>query len=230
MINGFTNVSPIDTNDTVVDNDRTNNNRIDSELGPNCDENRNDEFSVSKYAKTNNLSIVIYRFKFTEEFMGNLYNFSKIHQYDDRITFKEAWIVWTDENDIMIDEEIRRLTNLGYNGDVLDKMFKSARYYFRKKSTEKKEPIQRRQYISVNKELLDAMDIHIEENIADKNYQPKTGFTTFCNDNAKILKETIAKVFEQGIKDPKLIEDKIKKTYKNRYFNFIILQKQVKTG
>ena len=84
---------------------------------------------------------------------------------------------------------------MGYEGDVLDKMFKSARYYFRKKSTEKKEPKQRRQYISVNRELLDAIDIHIEENIYDTNYQPKTGFIEFCKNNEKLLNENYVYLF-----------------------------------
>ena len=76
----------------------------------------------------------IYRYKFTEDFMNELFNFSKIHQYDDRKDFKEAWELWlVDNEEIVIDEEIR-LINLGYVGDVRDKMFKSARYYFRKKN------------------------------------------------------------------------------------------------
>jgi len=110
-------------------------------------------------------NIQIFRFKFTSEFMVELFEFSKVHQYDERKDFKEAWIQWVQENKNIIDSEIDRLTNLGYDGDILDKMFKSARYYFRKKSTEKHEPKKRRQYIGVNKDLLDAMDIHIEENI-----------------------------------------------------------------
>jgi len=40
----------------------------------------------------------------------------------------------------------------------------------------------------------------------------------FCKANEMILKESISKIFEQGIKDSELIENKIKKTYKNRYF------------
>jgi len=164
------------------------------------------------------LPFIIYRYKFTEEFMEELYKFSKIHQYDDRKDFKEAWKNWTEDNNEIIDVEMRRLLNLGYEGDVLNKMFKSARYYFRKKSEEKKEAKQRRQYISVNKELLDAIDNHIEKKIFDADYQPKTGFIQFCKDNENILKESIVKIFEQGIKDSQLIEDKIKKTYKNRYF------------
>jgi hypothetical protein len=176
-----------------------------------------------------NLPILIYRFKFTEEFMTELYNFSKIHQYDDRKDFKDAWNVWIIENEYIVNDEMRRLTNLGYEGDILNKMFKSARYYFRKKSSEKKKPIQRRQYISVNKELLDAMDNHIENKIYELDYQPKTGFIGFCKDNEKVLKETIMLIFEQGIKDSHVIEDKIKKTYKNRHFMIINKNKQVKT-
>ena len=164
------------------------------------------------------LSSVIYRFKFSEDFMEELYNFSKIHQYDERKDFKEAWKIWTEENNDIINLETRRLTNLDYDGDIMDKMFKSVRYYFRKKSTQTKEPKQRRQYISVTRELLDAMDNHIKDNINDNSYQPKIGFVSFCKDNELILKETISTLFENEIKDTTLIQDKIKKTYKNRYF------------
>lgn len=84
------------------------------------------------------MSFIIYRFKFTENFMTELYKFSKIHQYDDRKDFKEAWKIWTEENDDIIELEMCRMLRLGYNGDVLDKMFKSARYYFRKKVQKKR--------------------------------------------------------------------------------------------
>lgn len=163
----------------------------------------------------------IFRFKFTEEFMEELYNFSKIHQYDERKDFKEAWQLWVDENVELIDTESRRLNMLGYEGDILTKMFKSARYYFRKKITVPVEPKQRRQYISVNHELLEAMDTHVKTNIRTNGYQPKTGFVSFCKENEVILKLTITNIFEQGIKDAETIQTKLKKTYKNRYFIFI---------
>jgi hypothetical protein len=153
--------------------------------------------------------------------MGELYKFSKIHQYDHRKDFKEAWQIWIEENDDIVEEETARLFEQGYQGDVLDKMFKSARYYFRKKSVEKKNPKQRRSYISVNRELLDAMDMHIEDNFTKENYQPKIGFLEFCKENDILLKETISGMFEKNITNAELIEDKIKKTYKNRYFMFV---------
>jgi hypothetical protein len=62
------------------------------------------------------------------------------------------------------------------------------------------------------------MDEHIENNRYNEDYQPKTGFILFCKMNETILKETLANVIEQGITDSELIQDKIKKTYKNRYY------------
>ena len=75
----------------------------------------------------------IYRFKFTPEFTQLLFEFSKLHQFDDRHTFREAWEVWLEDNNDEVCKETRYLSNLGYEGDVLDKMYKSSRYYFRKK-------------------------------------------------------------------------------------------------
>jgi len=166
----------------------------------------------------NKNSHVIFRYKFTEDFMKELYIFSKIHQYDERKDFKDAWKLWSDEKEGILKIETQRLVDLGYKGDILDKMFKSARYYFRKKSTVKVEPKQRRAYISINNDLLGSMDRHITNNIYRTDYQPKSGFIEFCYDNEDIIKASIVAICDKGVNNVKLIEDKIKKTYKNRYF------------
>jgi hypothetical protein len=168
-----------------------------------------------------NVSIGIYRYKFTNEFTDELYKFSKVHQYDHRKDFKEAWENWIDENSLLIDGETRRLTDLGYDGDILDKMFKSARYYFRKKSTEKKAPAKRRIYVGSQKELLEAMDHHIQSSILSGEFKPSDGFDEFCKKNVEILKEQVNQFIRAGIADSNEIKTKIKKTYKNRYFLII---------
>ena len=38
-----------------------------------------------------------YRYKFSTEVMNEITAFSKIHQYDDRQTYKEAWNKWKEE-------------------------------------------------------------------------------------------------------------------------------------
>jgi len=163
------------------------------------------------------INVNIYRYKFTEDFLKDLYNFSKIHEHDHRRDFKEAWDIWVNENTNMVDEEVRRLKNLGYGGDILDKMFKSARYYFRKKSTEKKEPKERREYVCVQKELLDGMDKHILQNINNEDYSPAIGFSNFCKEYTSLLKDEIVILLNHGFTDSLEIKEKMKKTYKNRY-------------
>ena len=182
-------------------------------------EHNDDQIMVDQKLDLNNeTNISIYRYKFTDDFTKEMYAFSKIHQYDHRNDFKEAWNNWIEENDNLVDDEVRRLTNLGYDGDVLDKMFKSARYYFRKKNNEQKEPQRRRVYIGAQKELLDSMDKHIITNINNQDYKPSDGFTMFCKENMEILKEEVIRLCNSGFTDHNEIKDKIKKTYKNRYF------------
>ena len=193
----------------------------------NCD-NNNDVFYINfdrndavspRSNEDDQLNINIYRYKFTQEFMDALLQFSKIHQYDDRKVFKDAWNIWVEENSDLVQNEVQRLTGLNYEGDILDKMFKSARYYFRKKSSTKPEPKDRRQYLSVQKELLDAMDQHITENIKQDDYKPSEGFVDFCEKYVELLKDEVMQlVTNYGVTDFMLIQEKIKKTYKNRYF------------
>jgi hypothetical protein len=150
-----------------------------------------------------------------------MYKFSKIHQYDHRKDFKEAWEIWLENNDEIVSGEVRRLTNLGYDGDILDKMFKSARYYFRKKSTEKKAPQKRRTYQSVQKDLLEAMDDHIKTHINEEDFKPSESFDSFCKLNKDLLKEEVNLLCKNGFTNSEEIKQKIKKTYKNRYFIII---------
>ena len=100
-------------------------------------------------------------------------------------------------------------------------MFKSARYYFRKKSTEKKEPLKRRDYIAIQRDLLDAMDDHIKSNISGDDYKPSDGFDEFCKANIDLLKEEVNILCRNGFTNSVEIKNKIKKTYKNRYFLII---------
>jgi hypothetical protein len=74
-----------------------------------------------------------YRFKLAEPIMAIITQFAQTHQYDDRKIYKEAWLRWLNNNHGLVEEEIKRLIQEGYPGDVADKMFKAGRYYFRKK-------------------------------------------------------------------------------------------------
>ena len=207
------------TDNNRRDNDRRDNDRNDNDRNDKFSDtktNKNDIFDNDK--KSKDLNVNIYRYKFEDDFTGELFKFSKIHQYDHRKDFKAAWENWLEENNDIVEDESRRLKNLGYDGDILDKMFKSARYYFRKKSTEKKAPAERRDYIGVHKNLLDAMDEHIKLEIKNADYKPSDGFDSFCKSNIDLLKEQINVLCKSGLTDSNEIKQKFKKTYKNRYF------------
>lgn len=129
-------------NDTMV-NIISNNNRTDiyestSTITPFSDTNKDETSSGKNDLSNYKNNINIYRYKFSERINELLFTFSKIHQYDDRKTFKEAWDFWSEDNKEILDFEIERLKQLNYEGDIINKMFKSSRYYFRKKNNRKK--------------------------------------------------------------------------------------------
>ena len=199
-----------------VSNTRTIYNRLDSTRVKSFKEDaRYDDDDDDSNAIT--ITPAIYRYKFTQDFMDELYKFSKVHQYDDRKSFKESWEIWAEESEDLISDEMERLEALGYEGDVLDKMFKSARYYFRKKSTVKPEPKERRKYVGVQKELLDAMDAHIISGLNKEDYKPSEGFSDFCTNNIDALKNEVERLLSNNLAADDIMK-KVKKTYKNRYF------------
>jgi len=192
------------------------NNRDDANI---CTKELEEINSISNENKADtNINLQIYRYKFTNDVTKELYIFAKVHQYDHRKVFKEAWEVWIEENINLVSNEVNRLNQLGYDGDIIDKMFKSARYYFRKKSTEKKALKERRNYIVVGKNLLESMDSHIVSGLNRENFKPSEGFDDFCKTNMELLKEQVNIFCQNGFTDSKEIKEKIKKTYKNRYF------------
>ena len=155
------------------------------------------------FANTN-----IYRYKLSEEIIGALNRFAKVHQYDDRKDFKSAWTIWVDDNKELVNNETIRLNELNYDGDILEKLFVSARYYFRKKSNEKKEPQKRRSYIGVNSALIDAMDKYIVANIILK---PSESFDYFCNEYVDLLQIEVTNLYKNGMYNTEAIKTKIKK-------------------
>ena len=163
----------------------------------------------------------IYRFKFSKNFLQHLHEFSRIHKYDDSKIFKEHWEQWTKDNHEIIDRESGRLKTSGYEGNVLTKMYKSSRYYFKNKSTEKVEPKKRRQYIGLERSFLDAIDSHIDNHI-NNNWKPSVFLNDFLdNDEYKeIIKKEKLRLQSYNLTDEDIAK-KFKKTYKNRHFNKI---------
>lgn len=162
----------------------------------------------------------VFRFKFEEGIVEKLNAFALLHKHEERKEFKENWESWTKQNAVMIENETQRLKALGYEGDIIDKMYKSVRYYFRKKPVSKSEPKQRRKYVSINRDLLAAIDQHISENLSNNSdFKPSTGYDEFVQIyEQRLVNPEILRIQNEHSMDKDDVVEKIKKTYKNRYF------------
>ena len=203
----------------------------------------NDNNANDTNATTNVRRARVLRFEFSNEIIEQMAAFVQIHQYDDRKTYKAAWTEWlaNDEIAAMLKAEVERLTDLGYKGDVADKLYKSGRYYFRQKTygfpnlslhaepvcpnlSLQPEPmgvrgalIAPRRYVLLSRELLSAMDEHIERGLRQQTeFTPAKGFAEFALglDGYRSEVARLSEIMPTG----EAVGDKIKKTYKNRYF------------
>ena len=157
-------------------------------------------------------TIQTFRHDFGEKFMEELKQFAIIHKYDDRKVFKQAWTEWTEQKSVQIVQEVEQLKNSGYKGDVLDKMFKSARYYFRKKE-ENVEETPRKKYISLSPLFLEQIDIYISERLSSSS--PADLYCDFCQNKKELIFEQIQELIDLTSEE---ICIKLKKTFKNRFY------------
>lgn len=161
----------------------------------------------------------IFRYKFDSPIVNLINTFATTHKYDDASQFRDEWDEFIEDNKASIDREKQRLTNAGYTGDINSKMYKSARYYFKNKSTEKKKSKQRRKYVTLNKGFLADMDRHISTVAFPQEMKPAHAYNNFISDAtySEKLDDALQKMLDNDWKEPDA-ESKLKKTYKNRYF------------
>ena len=186
------------------------------------------------------MNFKVHRFDFSEEITEELAHFTNIHQYDDRKTFKDAWKEWINTSDVQdkIQEEKDRLHNLGFQGNILDKMFKSVRYYhLKKKDLDFNQDFDQEETPKVksrfSKPFLQTIDTFILEEIQKSiinnnknttkivNLQQANVYNEYCKtQQSDIYQELVLLKHTYGSINPE-IENKLKKTFKNRFFKII---------
>lgn len=159
-----------------------------------------------------------FRFTLDDELVEKMKLFSQIHKHDDKETFNESWEQWISEEKSLIDSETSRLEKEGYTGDMIRKLYKSVRYYYCKKSNKKEEPKKRRAYITINKEILLAMDRHIHNSYNIEDFTPASAYDQFNIMYDTLIMEEIKHIQSMHEIQKSDIMEKFKKTYKNRYF------------
>jgi|TARA_B100000795_G_scaffold81111_1_gene58305 hypothetical protein len=166
------------------------------------------------------MSDTIYRFKLSSELTTPMTEFANTHRFDEIPAFRESWDRWCYENSEIIETEKTRLENIGCEKDIQEKMYKSVRYYFKNKSSEKRKPKKRRQYIALDCDVLDTMNSHIDTQAFPNNYKPEFAYNNFVSNQSfnEGLDEEIRRLQTEYQLTEIDAEKKIKKTYKNRYY------------
>lgn len=124
----------------------------------------------------NNISIKTFHYNPSPKLVEPLSYFATIHKYDDKTTFKQAWQEWVKTPEIaeLMETETQMLVFQGYVGNAMDKIYKSARYYYRKKTLPKTdqdgnvlvgEKKKRKKYEGLPSDVLQYMDAHIATQI-----------------------------------------------------------------
>lgn len=169
--------------------------------------------------------IKIFRYKFKESTIEKMTDFARIHCYDCKEDLKEAWEEWKEEYVDMIKREQRRHEELGYEGKIEEKMYKSIRYYYMKKfNNKKKEDIiefnGRKKYVPLTKKIRLMMDFFIQQCIDNDSYKPSKDYERFYNDPIiqRHIHTEIDIIQQKYNLEDEDIREKIKKTYKNRYY------------
>lgn len=165
-----------------------------------------------------------HHFKYSDDFSQKLSAFATEHLEDKNKAFKMAWIVWKNDNSDLVKTEIANMTHAGYQGSVEEKMYFSARYYYRKRAIREQQTPEentvsspRKKYESIDKEILTQMSNHILSQI----YKGDTV------EGQLISKSTPSKSYEDYCSKYELeTDDAQKKNYKNLYWRISKKMKQ----
>ena len=164
-----------------------------------------------------------YRFKLNSELSSAIKVFSLKYKNASRSDFKKSFDLWEKSNNELICLEQRRLLNLGYAGDFKDKIYKSARYYYKNKNKEnpaKPETDDKKlssTYIPRNSKFLEFVENYIHKH----NMKQSLLYKQFINETSdKIVAE-----IENEINRLKTFQltnkqsfQKIKKQFNNAYY------------
>ena len=183
-----------------------------------------------------NIKLQTNRYKFTEEVSDLLCEFVKLHQYEKSKEYKLSWNNWVTQEDVKttLDDECGRLVKEGQTSDIMDRMYKSSRYYYRKKINKQTvAPKSRKTYKGLSKCILVSMDQHIIREIngnidmiegSEKvisRFTPAISFNKYCEENPTCVDDLIS-IPEETAEKRRLQNteslERLKKTYKNRFY------------
>ena len=195
----------------------------------------NKEMLTETKNQYNNLKLQTNRYKFSKEVSELLMDFTKEHQYEKSKDYKESWNNWIKDDEIKgkLEEEVGRLVKEGMEGDIMDRLYKSSRYYYSKKIHKPTTaPVARKKYESMSKTILKEMDVQIIREINGNidindnekvisHFTPSKSFEVYIKEKPEVLDELIgekAETAEERRIQTQSAVDRLKKIYKNRFY------------
>ena len=196
---------------------------------------KSSDLIVETKAQYSSLTLQTNRYKFNKEITEMLSDFAKIHQYDGSKLYKEAWNNWIKEEEVgsKLEEECSRLIKQGMVDDVMSRLYKSSRYYYRKKiHSSNVAPKERKQYEGFSQDVLHKMDAQIIREINgnidmtddDKvisRFTPATSFELYMDENPDCVSDLLSgnqMSAEEHRNETTAAVNRLKKTYKNRFY------------
>tara|TARA_Y100000816_G_C26050374_1_gene550665 strand:+ start:51 stop:659 length:609 start_codon:yes stop_codon:yes gene_type:complete len=180
--------------------------------------------TITNTNMTNNnlINTNVFRFKFDEQLSSDMQEFARIHKHDSRVDFKENFEEWYNSNEESITREQRRLQEIGFNDDIKIKLFRSIKYYYVKRTptqnnneTSKNRP---EKYVQHTREFAAISTSYISEKCIVQSKSPHNSYKDFCEDHEHDINNEINNLMEKYDLSNENATLKIKKTFKNHYF------------
>ena len=158
----------------------------------------------------------IYRFKIqNSELNDEMVSFSLYHLHETKEDLKESFQKWCQEEHIqsLILQEKKYLESLQYDlnkNPIETKIFKSIKYYHMKKTPNVKQETNSKHVFIYSKTFLDLVKSHISQYYC--RYSPSIAYNDFVS--------TYEEMIEIESKNVENFKEKLKKMYKNQFYQF----------
>ena len=171
----------------------------------------------------------VFRFKFDEQLTTIMQEFARVHKHDSRVDFKENFEDWFKSNEESIAREQRRLAEIGFNDDIKNKVFRSIKYYYVKISPNENtsQRIRPDKYVQHSREFANISISYINDKCIPQSKSPHNSYIDFIQDHEDDINLEINRLMENNNLSNDDAKSKIKKTFKNHYFQ---LNKKIKNN
>ena len=142
----------------------------------------------------------IHRFKCSPELNQEIMNFSEIHKFDIDETLAEHFNDWMEKHKDLIEREEDFLKRHEYEDDIKSKIFKSIKYYYIKKFTEKaeKKKHEKKEIHKIDSDVMQAIKNDLLRHFEiDPKFKPSVTYELFKTSDDPLIKKSYKNQYYQ---------------------------------